>query len=814
VQRAVTLHPNTPVTVLARLGARHPEALLGNPALPLLMLENPALLADMPAETLTALMQRHEAPESFLVWAAAHRDPDVQLAVAQNRKTPSAALVRLAQSTVRRVVDTAQRHVNFGAAAQALAPRSWLDVVSAELRTRELKGKGLIDGFGKLLAVQAVPSEMLEAVALQPLFRGQVARWPQTPPALLERLAVDKLESSVATNPGAPAHLLTTLAQEKGKRGKDLRRAMLHNPSAPPLVLEQVLDEADLAGLRWIANLRHLSVALIEKVAKKLNDDACLLQRADCPKVLFDRVVGDAAERTKHARELAENPRTPTEILTEFADAKQHWTLREAVAGNHSARASVLEALAADADEHVRGAVAQNVGAPAQVLERLAGDAEAQVRDYISQNRATPASALERLAEEFPVRVAQNTGAGAALRDRCRRRVINTVAEDTQPLPRLVALLHAEVDPEQLAKAASSKEWLHRAAVAQHPRTSAAVRERLKHDEHPTVAQLARGELLESPAAPAPLTEQGRETGVEIILRELEARDLKTNEQNLADLLLVGGLPPRVRDGLAACNDVRIVRLVARDPHCGAALLELLSQHKDARVREGVAGNPAASVALLEVLAKSAPLVRRAVAENPNCPRPLLKALANDKDFWVRASVGRNPASPVELLETLAIASSEELRRGVAANPSAPASLVKMLAKDKNDWVRAAVKDRARATKIEPAQDADALLAVEDLRTRWQVFTRSSAAVQEAARASVVRANALSANPMSRLLGLLCPEPPPEATKKALRSTEWLHRYACAIHPKLGRKILEQLISDGHAEVAQAAAARLKVAAT
>ena len=70
-------NPNTPTKVLLNLGSEFPEALLDNPIFPLLLLENPNLVDEIPLSTLRSLLKCETVPVSFLEQAANQSDRQV-----------------------------------------------------------------------------------------------------------------------------------------------------------------------------------------------------------------------------------------------------------------------------------------------------------------------------------------------------------------------------------------------------------------------------------------------------------------------------------------------------------------------------------------------------------------------------------------------------------------------------------------------------------------------------------------------------------------------------------------------------------------
>ena len=96
IRQNVAANPNTPTQVLIKLGETFPEKVLENPVFPLLLLENPNFLEEMPQETLLELLKCPTVPESFLEWAISQKNHPYQQAVAKNPSTPPAILELMA----------------------------------------------------------------------------------------------------------------------------------------------------------------------------------------------------------------------------------------------------------------------------------------------------------------------------------------------------------------------------------------------------------------------------------------------------------------------------------------------------------------------------------------------------------------------------------------------------------------------------------------------------------------------------------------------------------------------------------------------
>lgn len=172
IRKHVTANPNTPTEVLLKLCPEFPQQFLQNIALPLLLLENPNLIAEMPLATLESIFKQKNVPVSFLEWAVARFSRNwwslpvikILIAIANNSVTPGHILEQLA---------------------------------------------GHVD------------DEILWYVAIH----------PNTPPNTLEKLALDKrvmIRYSLTQNPSTPGHILEQLAQSESR---SVKASVIRNPS-------------------------------------------------------------------------------------------------------------------------------------------------------------------------------------------------------------------------------------------------------------------------------------------------------------------------------------------------------------------------------------------------------------------------------------------------------------------------------------------------------------------------------------------------------------------------------------------------------
>jgi hypothetical protein len=220
LEREIVQNPSTPIACAAELGARYPREFLKNPALPLLLLEEPSFFPKLPAATLKQLARLPEAPPVLFTSCAAHPDPEVRRVIAEGRATPEEVLLRLSEDQAALVL-------------WGLVNRTSL---SAELSYR-LAG---INNYG---------------------LRGALARHPAcTPEALwrLHREGDEALKPLLARHPGAPPALLAELA---AIRAAEVRRLVALHPATPLVALKALAKDpnegARVAAQRSLAKRRR-----------------------------------------------------------------------------------------------------------------------------------------------------------------------------------------------------------------------------------------------------------------------------------------------------------------------------------------------------------------------------------------------------------------------------------------------------------------------------------------------------------------------------------------------------------------------------
>lgn len=126
----------------------------------------------------------------------------------------------------------------------------------------------------------------------------------------------------------------------------------------------------------------------------------------------------------------------------------------------------------------------------------------------------------------------------------------------------------------------------------------------------------------------------------------IDAREKATYRKEVFSEALENGLLPQ--DAFDILSDIlpedSAIAAFAQNPKCPKTLLRHLAIDSDSRVRERVAGNPSCSPDVIARLASDESAdVRNAAAENLSTPRETIMRLAKDEDGYVRCAAIRNP---------------------------------------------------------------------------------------------------------------------------------------------------------------------------
>jgi hypothetical protein len=99
IRRAVAENPNTPVDVALQLAEDAPDSFLRNPAVSLLVLEDPALLQCLSEKALWGVLNAEKTPPAWLRWATSHGNAQMRRLAVAHSNVPLSALEHLTGDT-------------------------------------------------------------------------------------------------------------------------------------------------------------------------------------------------------------------------------------------------------------------------------------------------------------------------------------------------------------------------------------------------------------------------------------------------------------------------------------------------------------------------------------------------------------------------------------------------------------------------------------------------------------------------------------------------------------------------------------------
>ncbi len=417
-RQAVASNPNTPPDVLLKLGAEFPSEFLSNPVFPLLLLENPNLVAEIPLPTLRSILRLENVPIYILEQAAEKADLEVQLALVKNVQTSKGVLNRLAQSRHSQVVDAARLHITYAGELTQKYEEKITQVIQGIIATSKVH----TTSFTVLAQICPIPEFIVEYWVKDSHYRDHLCRKiaysTATFPSILQQLAYHAdgyTKVGAVQNPNTPVETLRQLAREQDL---GLLKIVTRNPNIPSDVLESLSQNPDqtvriqvaqhpntpLAVVKELVNDTdmHVANAATEVIREKQGEYTTQTVRKNpkTPAHVLEKLL------QKDPRTVCEHPNTPPEILLEFSQSV-HREMRECVARNPNAPVSILENLADDESSNVRWKVARNPHTPSRLLfKQLARDA--RVNDAIAYQMSTKKngqypekdSILDILAEE------------------------------------------------------------------------------------------------------------------------------------------------------------------------------------------------------------------------------------------------------------------------------------------------------------------------------------------------------------------------------------------------------------------------------
>lgn len=743
----VAANAATPATDIVRLGQQFPNEFIANPALDLLLLENPALMEQVTESFLVRLLKQADCPACLLTWASAHAQAKVQLAVAMNAGAPGAAIERLRQSSYGAVVQAVQ--ARGGTAPEQDPERAFEQAVRGRLGSlaypelNEAWASGDI-GLAQWSALpltfrlaKATQSDSFTPTGIARLLQG--TSWSLA--TLQQRLPCYQRWGEVADDPNTPVPVLAALSED---RGSDVRSGVARSLFAPLAVLENLSKDPDKWVRSAVARNTATPASSLETLAKDSDDDVrCgVASNPAAPMHLLNSLARDpmesvrigAAENASTPESLLEtlakkatggirsvlagNPRTPSHVrvplLERFAKTTDAWGRRQIVR-SPAMPASLMEAFSKDPDDEVRSVAAGNPAMPVSLLEALAKDPEDGVRSAVAGNPTTPVPVLEALAGDSSGWVRRTVGSNTA----APASKLECLSNDPEEWVRSAVAKNTATPATVLDVLSGDSSHDVRAEVAKNSTTPPPILGRLLADKDSAVKTCAAG----NPNAPVPA-----------LLKLLPAKTLRMSRALAAHV----HRSPEIRKALWSDANDEVRRAVAGCPGLTQEVLEELVEETD------LEGDLAALLEHPNLGAKSAELIADKLFNKPATAsawyrRELGKAItevqAAAKADAVLSYCGKDPNKAVLAKRALAplmalcagpfieptrlikvVGSTDWLvRAAVARNPGTPPNLLKKLVADTHPVVAAIARSRIPDESVEPSPSGPRSLEVPHL---------------------------------------------------------------------------------------------------
>jgi hypothetical protein len=361
-------NPHLSTECLLELAETHPSEVLDNPALPLLLLEDPSFLQKAPGSLLIELLKRPNPPRELFQQVAHSENRYIYPELVQHPDLPAEILEDLAWSA-----DTP--FVLLHAFLHPNLPRETALLIA---RAEECPNNG---------PYAFSPDELRKlSISSKKWHREITARHPKTPIDCLALLATDVhswVRILVAGNPATPVDILELLTRAE----PDLIIYWSKKTGAPASLVERLLDEGVIKPV-VAASSPALSAKTISTLSidPKLHDP--LSRNPSLPPPLAEKIY--RSNRESRPLDRYGNP---------------YLRLLENLAENEACPLHLLEEMATDEEPSLRCHAAKNPNLPLPLLESLTNDPEARVRSYAALNPKLTREQLSRLCSDPEERV-------------------------------------------------------------------------------------------------------------------------------------------------------------------------------------------------------------------------------------------------------------------------------------------------------------------------------------------------------------------------------------------------------------------------
>lgn len=625
IREAVAVNPNTPPDVLLKLGAEFPSQLLDNSVFPLLLLENPNLVAEIPLPTLQSILKQDNVPVFILEQAADKADLEVQLALVNNIQTSKSVLSRLKQSQHPQIIESARLHINFAGELTAGSEERVGEVIqeampsAGNVDTRSLAvlsqiclvPEFIVELWVRESSYESLCRKIVNSPATSPgilkhlanhtdgYTREEVTRNTNTPPETLRKLASEeKYRIYVASNPSTPGDVLGSLSKDKSK---SVRLYVTRNPNTPLTVLKDLANDTDI-------EIAETAARIVAEQQGEYTASAASKNPKTPPEVL-EKLAQEAPWA------VFPHPNAPPELLVRFSKSA-NLEIRRYIAENPNTPASILEDLAYDESSNVRWKVAQNRNAPISLLfKQLARDTS--VNTTIAYQMSTSKYYFPEAEDILDILAEESTSPLEV--------ILQRLARDGSEATRLFLARRFDLPADLLAQLAGGTEVKVRSSVAQNPNTPISALEKLAKDEDSTVRMHTASNTNLSPE----------------LLEKLASDKLEeVRKKAMVNPSLPKEVVERILCGEFATNYLKLnPDFLSRHLDSKSLVINYYAKSRSPWVRFIALTQPQISQELLQEKSVSISwLERLAVALNPHSARDILKLLAEDSNQLVRAA--------------------------------------------------------------------------------------------------------------------------------------------------------------------------------
>ena len=871
VRERVAGNPNIGLATLERLSVRFAGAVLANPLLDLLGLENANWVSELPEFARLALLRDPSCPRAWLEKALLtelNENTRDALAALQN---PVCSAELLGAVSNPEVLEVAKLHVNGVTTVEGdLEQIVWQATATLERDSEALKDAAAVrilpawllgvlslsdDLELALLAARHADSDaatlerlvfhvdpdvrsavlqrelplalraFIQRVSgdtvladddVQRLLPTEHGRWlvaGRGHAAQLEALVTDsdwRVRQAVAQNPALGAQHLATLAKDLDK---DVRCAVASHANTPKSVLARLLLD-DHEEVRALARANDAAPPALRASLRKLETGDPSL-----PSPVLEKL----SRRDEGLALLAVSHPSAKSALLRFLSTHEAWKVRQAVAQSRHSTLETLQQLAGDHDYDVRAAVAMHSLVTPALTETFSRDAHPLVRSAVALNPRSAPLLLERLATDSDADVRQAVAVSATT-----AALLETLCGDPQDGVRRAVALNPRCPPSLLERLSIDTDAGVRAVVADHAAATRGCAIGLFGTDFDWQGLYqhvkSAGDVLESE------------------LRFLAG----LNDFALSLALAHPNCPSDVLVALFTHEEWPLRQRVAQHPKTSAALLELLAADGDYDVRAAVALHAATPQSTLLTLSRDDQgAVRKAIAGREDLTPEITETLAWDEDDEVLSALGQtsslrelaqtgqpldsaalgrlieigtplalrlcasNPAVKGETLRGLSSSSDWRVRVAVAQQAACEAETLELLCTDADADVRRAVAGNPST----PAALLTRLLRDDDQGVRRAVLGNRHLPLEWLlAQRSAVLIRNLTLRGLNRLIALEQADLPHSEFLKTrnLHALSWLERLALTRNPSAPRAALEVLSNDANRFVRMMAQIRLQ----